>query len=246
MEMAPLTQFDRDVAEFTSLLTVLVHRSLGADRHAMSAETPSLIELVRRAKRSDAAAREALADSCYPRVRQIVALRIRRTAASVSEHDDVVQEALLNVLESLHQFASEDSERAFLAWVTRCVENSVRDYFRSLGAEKRGGNRVRRWSDYPTSVLSTSILHSPADTPSSEATAAELGDRIEAALLEMPDHYREVFVQYQLIGLSYDEIAAQLKISPTNARKLASRALTRLREAIPELPDRTTPPRRGD
>ncbi len=51
------------------------------------------------------------------------------------------------------------------------------------------------------------------DTFFSDLDASERGERLEAALAELPERYRVPLVLYHFDDLSYEEIAAKLKIS---------------------------------
>jgi RNA polymerase sigma-70 factor (ECF subfamily) len=165
-------------------------------------------------------------------VRQIAALRLRRPLREICEVDDVVQGALLKAFKGLDRF-EERSEGGFRSWLARCVESEIVDRLRSARALKHGEGRVRRFGDLERDSLSSAVFAGFGPTPSQVASARELGERIEAALLEMPSHHREVIILRQLCEMSYAEIAKAMGFAEeATARKVLSRALKRLREMV--------------
>jgi RNA polymerase sigma-70 factor, ECF subfamily len=75
-------------------------------------------------------------------------------------------------------------------------------------------------------------LPSGVGDPVEHAEAAELGERLKAALTELPPQQGEVFCLRCLNALSYDEIAAQLEMSIDAVGVALHRARGRLRELL--------------
>ena len=74
----------------------------------------------------------------------------------------------------------------------------------------------------------------PSDTPDIEAERSLARRRLEAALMELPDEQRDVFLLHEEAGLSLDQIAS---ITDTNRETTKSRlryAVKKLRAAIDE------------
>jgi RNA polymerase sigma-70 factor (ECF subfamily) len=55
---------------------------------------------------------------------------------------------------------------------------------------------------------------------------------LEAAIGSLPENLREAFLLGAVEGFDHREVAAQLEISPDNARARISRARARLREIL--------------
>ena len=188
--------------------------------------------LVRAAQAGDAAALETLFARYLPRVRQIVALRTGRRLQQLIEIDDIVQEVLLDVFKGLEKFEPR-SEGSFRNWLARCVEREIADCVRTETRKKRGGGAVRRFSDYDSSLLGSSIFGADPTSPSDGVRADEFGQRIEEALLQMPAYQRDLIVLRALCDMSYAEVAAELGISREETVRVAySRALRQLKERL--------------
>jgi RNA polymerase sigma-70 factor (ECF subfamily) len=172
-------------------------------------------------------------------VRQIAALRLGCRLREIAEHEDVVQDAMMNAFQALDRFEGR-SEGSFRDWLARCVVNAARDRFRRAKAEKRGGGRVRVLSSFRQSgdeqeELTAMVFAGKDPTPSAELSAKELGERLEKALLDLAEHHREVIVLRLLCDLSYQEIGRQLGIDQeATVRKLYSRAMAKLRAVCEE------------
>lgn len=188
--------------------------------------------LVGAAKKGDRQALESLFARYLPRVRQIVALRLGQRQRKFLEVEDVVQETLYTIFRDLDRF-EQTSEGSFRNWLAKCVECKIVDLARNVEAKKRGGGQVRRFGDFAGESLSGSIFAGKCPTPSQVAQAKETEERLEAALLGLPAHYREVIILRQLCEMSYGEVARALGFrEEAAARKACSRALAKLKALL--------------
>jgi len=136
-----------------------------------------------------------------------------RMLGSVSEAEDVVQEALLRVHQSLEAGEQIASPRAFVATVTtRLAINELRS------ARVRREHYVGEWLPEP-------ILTDGRDDP---ATHAETADSLSLALLvlleSLSPEQRAVLLLHDVFGYGYPEIAEIVGKTEGNARQLATRA----------------------
>ena len=188
--------------------------------------------LVQAAQEGDNQALEDLFARYLPRVRRIVALRMGRHLHAFAEVEDIVQQALLKAFTRLKTFEHR-SEGSFRYWLARLVQDEIVACARRGGAKKRGGGRVRRFRDYPSQALSESFFPAQGPSPSSVVHAREREQQIEAALLSMPQHHREVIILRQFCGLSYKEIVEAMGFrQEESARKAWYRALQKLKKAL--------------
>ncbi len=136
-----------------------------------------------------------------------------RMLGSVSEAEDLVQEALLRVHRALEGPEPIDSPHAFVSTVTTRL---AIDELRS--ARKRRERYVGEWLPEP-------ILTDGSEDP---ARRAELADSLSMAMLvlleRLSPEQRAVLLLRDVFGYGYDEIAAIVGKSSDNVRQLAVRA----------------------
>lgn len=199
---------------------------------ALASDLEKTIQLVRSAQDGDRGALEALFTRYLPRVERIVSLRLGWRLSQFADVEDVAQEVMLKAFQGLERF-HEESEGSFIHWLSSCVECEIIDQSRKQGAQKRGEGKGCRFGDLGSKVMLSSILASPTPSPSQVAQAHETEQAIEAALLALPKHHREVIVLRQVCGMSYEEVAKALKLGrEETARKACSRALQVLEEML--------------
>jgi RNA polymerase sigma-70 factor (ECF subfamily) len=142
-----------------------------------------------------------------------------RMLGSVGEAEDAVQEAWLRLSRS-----DEDAIDNLCGWLTTVVARISLDMLRS--------RRARR-EDATGDHLPEPIV-AAGDGPEAEAL---LADSVGLALLVVLDTLtpaeRLAFVLHDMFDVPFEEIAPIVNRTPTAARKLASRARTRVRGAAP-------------
>jgi RNA polymerase sigma-70 factor (ECF subfamily) len=173
--------------------------------------------------------REQLLDELRP-----VAFAIAyRMLGSVAEAEDVVQEALLRVHQTLDSGEEIASPRAFVATVsTRLAINALRSA------------RVRRES-YVGEWLPEPIITDGDDDP---ARHVEMADSLSLALLvlleSLSPEQRAVLLLHDVFDYGYAEIAAIVGKNQDNVRQLATRARRHVEERRPRF--QTTPEQRDE
>ena len=146
-----------------------------------------------------------------------------RMLGSVTEAEDVVQEALLRVHRALHGGERIESPRAYVATVaTRLAIDELRS------ARARRERYVGEWLPEPL------IADDAADDPAREAEMAESLSLAFLVLLEtLSPEQRAALLLHDVFGYGYDEIAAILGKREDNARQLAARARRHVQERRP-------------
>lgn len=195
----------------------------------MDEGTRGTLFLLDAARSGEASAIEELFTRYYPRVLHIVALRLRRTCRDLEEHEDVVQETLLQVFRALDDFEV-TSVAAFRSYLARVAENRIRDRSRRRRAVKRGEERVVALSGLGRTTLCEMILPDErGSTPTQAAAAAELEERLERALLALDERARHLIELRKLCEMSYAEIAVEMGLgAESSARAAVARALSQL------------------
>jgi RNA polymerase sigma-70 factor (TIGR02957 family) len=136
-----------------------------------------------------------------------------RMLGSVSEAEDVVQEALLRVHAALESDEEISSPRAYVATITTRL---AIDELRS--ARSRRETYVGEWLPEP-------ITERPEDDPARQAEVADSLSLAFLVLLEsLSPEQRAAFLLHDVFDYDYGKVAEIVGTSEENARQLASRA----------------------
>jgi RNA polymerase sigma-70 factor (ECF subfamily) len=150
---------------------------------------------------------------------QRYAPQARRVARAVlgdpDDADDAAQDGFLSALVKLGQY---DSRRPFGPWLMRIVANAATD--------RRRRSKVRR-----AEPLNPSLVGG-GPRPDAAAVQSELGDRLNAALAELPPRRRTAVVLFDVEGYSHAEIAGILGIPEGTVRSEVFHARRRLRTLL--------------
>ena len=168
--------------------------------------------------RADVNDREALLDELRPTSFAIA----YRMLGSVSEAEDVVQEALLRVHQSLDAGEEIASPRAFVATVTtRLAINELHS------ARARRELYVGEWLPEP-------IITDAADDPAGHAETADSLSLAMLVLLEsLSPEQRAVLLLHDVFGYGYPEITQIVGKREDNVRQLATRARQQVKARRP-------------
>jgi RNA polymerase sigma factor (sigma-70 family) len=140
-----------------------------------------------------------------PRLRNF----IRKRVLDESETEDILQEVFYELVQAYRLM--KPVERVG-AWLFRVARNRIIDRFRQRKPEVARNDpwleqiegEFFHWED---------LLPSPDAGPEAAYARGVLLDEIEAALDELPDEQREVFVAHELEGRSFKELAAATGLS---------------------------------
>ena len=165
--------------------------------------------------------------------------RLYRIARAVlrddAEAEDVVQEAHIRAFVSLDRFRG---DAAFGTWITRIALNAALERLR----RRRPPVPIEQ-SGLEEAATAEVIPFRPAQlNPEQAMDRLQVRELLEAAVEELPDTFRVVFVLREIEQLSVEETATQLGLKPATvktrlhrARKLLQAGLAR--RAAPALPD---------
>jgi RNA polymerase sigma-70 factor (ECF subfamily) len=139
------------------------------------------------------------------------------------DSEDVMQQAYVNAYAHLRQF---DRRAAFSTWLTRIAVNEA-----IARARKQGRYEPLESEEGVVETLSSG---GAAPDPERLAFARELAELMEAAVDELPDGCREVFVLREIQGMSTSETADVLEVSEDVVKTRLSRAKATLRRDLLE------------
>ena len=142
----------------------------------------------------------------------------RASLGNVYDADDASQDGVLSALVQLDQY---DPSRPFGPWLLRIAANAAID-------------RRRRRTVRNAGVLGDDVA-AKGPLPDVETERAALGERLRAALDELPEHYRLAVVLFDVEGYSHAEIAEILAMAPGTVRSAVFHARRRLRALLDDL-----------
>jgi RNA polymerase sigma factor (sigma-70 family) len=188
--------------------------SRAADTATVELSADSTVDILDRAKQGNWTAVQALVARVTPSVRRWARGRVPRHVRHHANTEDVVQDAVLNLLKGIKRVRYR-SVGELQAYLRTSVVNRIRDLIR--GTRRRGtplelGDALR---DSAPSPLETAIMH--------QELSAFL-----AALQRLRPADRQVIIWRIEIGYSVDEIADRLGKSKAAAAMTVSRAMARL------------------
>ncbi|SIO19501.1 RNA polymerase, sigma subunit, ECF family [Singulisphaera sp. GP187] len=142
---------------------------------------------------------------------------------------DVVQETFLKAHREFGQFLGE-GEPELVAWLRRILIRTLIDQSRYHRSQSRHHGRQESLER-----ANVGVRHALADTglsPCAIAIDHEQAVLIAEALEHLPEDYREVFVLRNVEQIPIEEIAARMGRSTNAVRKLWTRAMLALRQAL--------------
>ena len=176
-------------------------------------EAPSDEALMNRYCDGDNQALEVLFERHAGGVHGFLARMVRDGALA----DDLLQTTFLSVVRSADRY---QRGAKVLPWLLTIAANAARDTLR----RKKQGIETLAGTDAPPEPSFTPEMSDPA--------ARKL---IEEAFAALPEQQREAVVLHKLNGLSFEEIAQTLNITPTAARIRAHRGYEKLRPLLEKL-----------
>jgi RNA polymerase sigma-70 factor (ECF subfamily) len=201
----------------------------------MTDDVTRSLDLVLRAQAGDAQALNRLFERYYERVRRIVRIRLGSKLREVVESGDVLQETFRAAVGAFENFEMRD-EASFIQWLSRLAERQIIALADYHGARKRdlGRNVALPELDDPASTSPLKLEHvDPSTQPLDRIAAAEEVERLERALSELPEEYRELILLRNYAGASWEGVAEETnRPSAAAARMMHARAIIELGKLI--------------
>jgi len=160
---------------------------------------------------------------------------IRRRVPDREDAEDVLQDVFYELVEAYR--AMEPVEQV-TAWMFRVARNRIIDLFRKKKREASRNELAPTTIAEDREVLQLEeLLPSPDAGPEALYARGVLLEEMEAALDELPDEQREVFIAHELLGHSFKEIAAQTGVSVNTLLSRKHYAVLYLRERLQAIHD---------
>jgi len=158
---------------------------------------------------------------------------IRKRVVDESEAEDILQEVFYELVQAYRLMKPVEQVGA---WLFRVARNRIIDRFRkrrpqvvSSGAPpSEEAGEVFSWED---------LLPSPDASPEAAYAREVLLDEIDAALDELPEEQREVFVAHELEGRSFNDLAAATGLSVNTLLSRKHYAVLHMRRRLQSIYD---------
>jgi RNA polymerase sigma factor (sigma-70 family) len=161
-----------------------------------------------------------------PRLRSF----IRRRVADPGDAEDILQDVFYELVAAYRLMQPVEQVGA---WLFRVARNRIIDLFRKRTREARAtdSEEMLRWEE---------LLPSPDAGPDALFARGVLMDELDAALDELPQEQREVFVAHEIEGRSFKELAAETGLSVNTLLSRKHYAVLHLRKRLQAIYDEFT------
>ncbi|HEV3206671.1 MAG TPA: RNA polymerase sigma factor [Terriglobales bacterium] len=161
---------------------------------------------------------------------------IRRRVTDQGDAEDVLQDVFSELVEAYRLMRPVEQ---VTAWLFRVARNRITDLFRAKGREALRNEpaaiteegELLQWED---------LLPSPDAGPDAVYARNVLLEELDAALDELPDEQREVFIAHEMLGYSFKELAAQTGVSVNTLLSRKHYAVQYLRRRLQAVYDEFT------
>jgi RNA polymerase sigma factor (sigma-70 family) len=119
------------------------------------------------------------------------------------------------------------------AWLFRVARNRRTDLFRRK--DRQASSNELFAAEHDQKRVLEDLLPSPEGGPDAAYARSLLAEELDAALEELPDEQREVFMQHELIGYSFKEISERTDVSVNTLLSRKHYAVLHLRERLRDI-----------
>jgi len=160
---------------------------------------------------------------------------IRRRVPDPRDAEDILQEVFYELVEANRLLMPIEH---VTGWLFRVARNRITDLFRKKKPESFSDAALE--GEDGELLRLEDLLPSPDAGPEALYARSVLLDELEAALDELPEEQREVFVAHELEGLSFKEIAADTGVSVNTLLSRKRYAVLHLRQRLRSIYDELT------
>src|ERR1700722_2688203 len=158
---------------------------------------------------------------------------IRRRVADESEAEDILQDVFYELIEAYRLMKPIEQVGA---WLYRVARNRIIDGFRKKKPEPFSPTKDPNSED-GASLSLEELLPSPDAGPEAAYARTILLDELEAAVDELSEDQREVFLAHELDGFSFKEISAETGVSVNTLLSRKHHAVVHLRRRLQSIYD---------
>jgi RNA polymerase sigma factor (sigma-70 family) len=155
---------------------------------------------------------------------------IRRRVRTTEDAEDILQDVLYHFVAS---YSVTEPIEKLTAWLFRVARNKIIDWYRKKRPESLP--RDERNPEQPVNL--EDILFDSSMSPDKLYARSVVWSELSDALDELPEEQRDVFVQHELEGKSFKELAAETGESVNTLLSRKRYAVLALRERLQDLYD---------
>jgi RNA polymerase sigma factor (sigma-70 family) len=157
---------------------------------------------------------------------------IRRRVPDPGDAEDILQDVFYALVEANRLLVPIEH---VTGWLFRVARNRITDLFRKRKPERFSEVVVASEKDEVLQL--EDLLPSPNAGPDALYARSLLLDELEAALDELPEEQREVFIAHEFEGRSFKEISAETGLSVNTLLSRKHYAVVHLRERLQSVYD---------
>ena len=146
--------------------------------------------------------------------------------------EDILQDVFYELIEAYRLMKPVEQ---VTAWLFRVARNRITDLFRSKQREALRSGTSALVEEADSDLQLDQLLPSSDAGPEAAYMRNALLDELDAALDELPDEQREVFVAHELLGFSFKEISEQTGVGVNTLLSRKRYALVHLRRRLQEM-----------
>jgi RNA polymerase sigma factor (sigma-70 family) len=157
---------------------------------------------------------------------------ISRRVADPSDVEDILQEVFFELVEAYRLMKPVETAGA---WLFRVARNRIIDRFRKKKPEPLADLNVE--SEGGESLSLEEFLPSSDAGPEAAYARMVLIEELETALEELPEQQRRVFIEHEIEGRSFKELAAETGVSVNTLLSRKRYAVLHLRQRLQSVYD---------
>lgn len=161
-----------------------------------------------------------------PRLRNF----IRRRVADQAEAEDILQDVFYELIEAYRMMKPVEQ---VTAWLFRVARNRIIDLFRRKSREN--ARAEASVSDEEEPLALEELLPSPDAGPEAAYARGVLVEELDEALEELPEEQRRVFIDHELMGRSFNELAEESGVSVNTLLSRKHYAVLHLRKRLRDI-----------
>lgn len=152
---------------------------------------------------------------------------IRKRVADPGDAEDILQDVFYELVDAYRLLQPIEQ---VTSWLFQVARNRIVDLFRRKERERQ--RMQPPVSEEGTALSLDEFLPSPDGGPDTAYIRSVLVDELDAALDELPEEQREVFVLHELMGYSFSEISNETGVGVNTLLSRKHYAVMRLRERL--------------